>query len=67
MRVVDTRTGQAPPSNNLGERLDRSRGVIAPPDIDRGMAVKPPAEGSAKMPVVPPPGEPGGDPNVRPK
>jgi hypothetical protein len=51
----------------LSERLDRSGGVIHPPgNVDPQMQVKPPATGD-KMPVVPAPGSPGGDPNVKPK
>jgi hypothetical protein len=33
--------------------------------VDPAMAQKPPAEGTIK--VVPPPGSPGGDPNILPK
>jgi hypothetical protein len=52
---------------NLSERLDRSGGVIHPPgNVDSGMHVAPPATGD-KMPVVPAPGSPGGDANVKPK
>ena len=41
-------------------------GVICPPDqIDPEM--NRPAPGGGKMPVIPPPGSPGGDPNVQPK
>jgi hypothetical protein len=54
----------------LGEELERSEGVIVPadPGVDPGM-VQPPPEtgGAATMPVIPPPGTPGGDPNVRPQ
>ena len=54
-------------AQNLSDRLDRSGGVIRPPDnVDPGMHVPPPATGD-KMPVVPAPGSPGGDPSVRPK
>jgi hypothetical protein len=55
------------PSGNLSERLNQSGGVIKPPEnVDPGLQKKPP-EDSAKMPVIPPPGSPGGDPNVTPK
>ena len=53
----------------LSERLDRSDGVIKPPSgIDPGMQVAPkdPNAGS-NMPVIPPPGSPGGDQSIRPK
>lgn len=50
---------------NLSDKLADSRGVICPPAVDPGMAQKPPAEGTIK--VVPPPGTPGGNPNILPK
>jgi hypothetical protein len=53
----------------LSERLDRSGGVIKPPaGVDPGMHVAPkdPNAGS-NMPVIPPPGSPGGDRSVQPK
>ncbi|MBV9235247.1 MAG: hypothetical protein JOZ94_05395 [Xanthobacteraceae bacterium] len=56
-----------PGDQNLSQRLDRSGGVIRPPsNVDPGMHVAPPATGD-KMPVVPAPGSPGGDPSVKPK
>jgi hypothetical protein len=57
-------TGQA--REPLGDRLARSDGVLCPPaDVDPEMRAAPPDVG--KTPVIPPPGSPGGDPNVRPK
>jgi len=54
-------------SGNLSERLNRSEGVIKPPEnVDPGLQKKPPDD-SGKMPVIPPPGTPGGDPNIKPK
>jgi len=60
--------GQAPPdSGDLSNRLDRSHGVIAPPQtIDPQMQVRPPNP-DAKMPIVPPPGSPGGNEAIEPK
>jgi hypothetical protein len=53
--------------DNLSERLNESGGVIKPPEnVDPGLQ-KPPPDTSGKMPVIPPPGSPGGDPNVKPK
>ena len=50
----------------LSEKLERSEGVICPPaNVDPEIAVVPP--GGGRTPVIPPPGSPGGDPNVRPK
>jgi hypothetical protein len=52
---------------SLSERLDQSGGVIHPPgNVDSGIQVTPPATGD-KMPIVPAPGSPGGDPTVKPK
>jgi hypothetical protein len=53
----------------LSERLHRSDGVIKPPSgVDPGMHVAPkdPNAGS-NMPVIPPPGSPGGDRSIQPK
>jgi hypothetical protein len=58
----------APPgdsSKTLSEKLDQGAGVICPPDVDPGM--KAPAPETGKMPVIPPPGSPGGNPQVQPK
>jgi hypothetical protein len=52
--------------NNLSDHLARTEGVICPPTgVDPEMHKEPPATGT--MPVIPPPGAPGGDPTVRPK
>ncbi len=57
-------TGQA--SEPLGDRLAKSNGVLCPPsDVDPAMRAPTPDKGNT--PVIPPPGSPGGDPNVRPK
>jgi hypothetical protein len=58
---------QAQSDQTLSDRLGRSGGVIAPPThVDPDIHVAPPATGD-KMPVVPPPGSPGGDQSVKPK
>ncbi|TMJ84281.1 MAG: hypothetical protein E6G78_16410 [Alphaproteobacteria bacterium] len=50
----------------LSDKLAQSKGVICPPaGVDREMQVAPPSGGQLK--VIPPPGTPGGDPNVQPK
>ena len=54
-------------SDNLSEKLDKSGGVIPPPaEVDPGMEVKPPRD-EGSMPVIPPPGSPQGNPNLKPK
>ena len=61
----------APTGPSLSERLDRSKGVIVPPastaNTDPGIVKPAPSTGAGSMPVIPPPGTPGGDPNVQPK
>jgi hypothetical protein len=50
----------------LGEKLAKSDGVLCPPSgVDPAMRAPTPDAGN--MPVIPPPGSPGGDPTVRPK
>jgi hypothetical protein len=61
-------TAQTPPGNNPSEKLDKSGGVIKPGgNIDPKMQVTPPDPGPTSTPVIPPPGTPGGNPNVVPK
>ena len=53
-------------NQNLSNKLSRSNGVICPPEVaDPG--VKQPAPNTGTMPVIPPPGSPGGKQNVQPK
>lgn len=60
-----TTTGQS--REPLGDKLAKSEGVLCPPaGIDPEMHAPAPSTGDS-MPVVPPPGSPGGDPNVKPK
>jgi hypothetical protein len=52
----------------LSDKLERQRGVIHPPaDLDPGLTQAPPATGPQSMPVIPPPGTPGGRTDVNPK
>lgn len=55
------------PGETLTEKLDRNEGVIKPPPVGDPDIVMPPPDTNAKIKVIPPPGEPGGDPNVQPK
>jgi hypothetical protein len=55
-------------SGTLSEQLSRSGGVIRPPPhADPKIEAPAPNPGTPRMPVIPPPGTPGGDPNVKPK
>jgi hypothetical protein len=57
-------SGSAP---KLNEQSAPSVGVICPPPgIDPEISVPAPERGG-RTPVIPPPGTPGGDPNVQPK
>jgi hypothetical protein len=57
-------TGQA--NEPLSDRLAKSNGVLCPPEnIDPQMRA--PAPDVGNTPVIPPPGSPGGNPNVKPK
>jgi hypothetical protein len=50
----------------LGDKLARSDGILCPPaGVDPQMHAPTPDTGNT--PVIPPPGSPGGNPNVRPK
>jgi hypothetical protein len=51
---------------NLSDKLARSGGVICPPEhVDP--EIKQPTPPGGAMPMIPPPGSPGGDQSVRPK
>jgi hypothetical protein len=52
----------------LSKKLDKSEGVIKPPQgVDPEIHQEPPAKTGDKMPVIIPPGEPGGDQSIQPK
>jgi hypothetical protein len=73
LKTPDTPTTQAPqmPNSttgsgaNLSDKLAQSDGVLCPPNVDP--EIKAPTPDAGKMPVIPPPGSPGGNPNVQPK
>jgi hypothetical protein len=51
--------------NTLSDKLAASNGVICPPRVDP--AIRQPTPPGGSMPVIPPPGSPGGDPHTQPK
>jgi hypothetical protein len=64
----DATPGKDSGNNPLSEQLSRSGGVIKPPEnVDRQIEAPTPDPGPKSMPVVPPPGSPGGNPDVKPK
>jgi hypothetical protein len=55
-------------SGSLSHELSRSGGVIHPPaNPDPGLTKPAPDLGPHSMPVIPPPGTPGGNPDIKPK
>jgi len=60
----DATVGQS--NEALGDKLARSDGTLCPPsNIDP--EIRAPTPEAGKMPVIPPPGSPRGDPSMRPK
>ncbi len=53
----------------LSEQLSKGRGTVVPPkpNMDPGMTVSPPTAAEGRMPVISPPGSPGGNTTVVPK
>ncbi len=59
-----TTVGEA--NEPLGDKLAKSNGVLCPPaGVDPELRAPTPETGNT--PVIPPPGTPGGNPNVQPK
>ena len=59
-------TAADPPAEPRGDKLARSDGVLCPPTgVDPEIRAPTPETGN--MPVIHPPGSPGGDPTIRPK
>ncbi|HEY8193598.1 MAG TPA: hypothetical protein VIF13_00975 [Hyphomicrobium sp.] len=57
-----------PNNEPLSKKLDKNEGVLKPPTgVDPEIHKAPPANTGDKMPIIVPPGEPGGDQSVQPK
>lgn len=54
-----------PEDQTLSSKLAQSGGVICPPAVDP--EIKAPTPEAGRTPVIPPPGSPGGNPQVQPK
>jgi hypothetical protein len=64
----DPSTGGAEPTKPLTKELHEGEGVIEPPrGVDPKIEKKPPEDFEGRTPVIPPPGEPGGQQDVQPK
>jgi hypothetical protein len=60
--------GSSASGETLSEKLERSDGVIRPPEnISPDMTVRPPVPNPGTTPVIPPPGSPGGNQSLDPK
>ena len=65
---IAPRAGNSTGGGSMSDRLSRSQGTVQPPSVDPGINKSPPAPGAAgTMPVIPPPGTPGGNRAVVPK
>jgi hypothetical protein len=62
---TDGKAPDAKPGDSLSDKLARTDGVICPPNVDP--EIKAPTPQVGKMPIIPPPGSPGGDQSVQPK
>jgi hypothetical protein len=51
----------------LSDRLATQQGTLQPPKVDPGIQAPLPSRSQDTMPVIPPPGTPGGNRNVVPK
>jgi hypothetical protein len=54
-------------AGSMSEQLSRQEGTLQPPDVDPGIRAPVPPGAQGTMPVIPPPGSPGGDQRVIPK
>jgi hypothetical protein len=70
-RLQQNGSGSADPKvpsttgENLSDKLARTDGVLCPPNVDPD--IKAPTPQGGNMPIIPPPGSPGGNQNVQPK
>jgi hypothetical protein len=57
----------APIQHSLSDKLSRQQGMLQPPAVDPGIRAPLPPQANGPMPVISPPGTPGGDQKVVPK
>lgn len=65
LKLDDKNSPRDSSNQTLSEKLARTEGVICPPNVDP--EIKAPTPNAGNTPIIPPPGSPGGDPNIRPK
>ncbi len=67
-KQVPTAPESTRPDQPLSEQLNQSKGVLHPPrNVDPEIQAPAPDPNPNTTPVIPPPGEPGGNPNIQPK
>jgi hypothetical protein len=66
-QIRPTDPGDRTGGQTLSDKLSRQQGTLQPPPVDPGMRKPVPQRGEGTMPVIPPPGTPGGDQKVVPK
>jgi len=66
-QIAPADRGTAPGNTTLSEKLSEQHGTLKPPSVDPGINAPMPAPARGTMPVIPPPGTPGGDQRVVPK
>ena len=54
-------------NTTLSERLSQQQGTLHPPAVDPGIQAPLPSRSQGAMPVIPPPGTPGGNEKIVPK
>jgi hypothetical protein len=57
----------APHQGTLSDQLSDQKGTLHPPSVDPGINARLPQQAQGSMPVIPPPGTPGGNQAVVPK
>jgi hypothetical protein len=65
--VVPQPPAQKPESRDQSAQTPQSPAVITPPSTGDKSVIKPPAESTAKMPVIKPPGSPGNNDDIKPQ
>ena len=58
---------QSAQGDSMSDRLSKQQGTLHPPSVDPGISAPLPSHSQGSMPVIPPPGTPGGNPSVVPK
>jgi hypothetical protein len=66
--IPDTKGEKDTPDKPLTEELKQNEGVLEPPhDMDSKIERPAPVPNPGTTPVIPPPGSPGGNPDIQPK